>query len=143
MQREAPNLSGGVQRMPFEKGDKNINRAGSPPLEERKDEPEHVQQIKASELRAAVGRLRRAMPRALQLLIDAMDNESIDMKDRLKYGKDVYDLYLKSVGLDMSLKKAKHAMKQGKEVKEEQEEEEKVQVPAVVFTLHKNGTNDK
>lgn len=131
--------------MPFVKGNPDANRKGRPSVENQKQEPEHVQEIKASELRASVRRLRLAVPKALALLIEAMENEDIDLEKRLKYGKEIYDLYLKSVGMDMSLKKAKHAMKTGKDIPEKDDDEEKVKVPAVVFTLHeskKTGTKE-
>lgn len=121
--------------MPFAKGSEDINRNGRPSVDEQKEEAEHLLQIKASELRASIGRLRRASPKALQILIENMENEDIPLKDRMKYAKDVFDLYVKAVGMDASLKKSKHAMKQGKDIPDESEEQNE-KPPAVVFTLH-------
>lgn len=120
--------------------DERRNLEGRPSVEQQKDEPERHQQIKASELRSSVNTLRRAVPRALRLLIENMDNEEIPLKDRMKNGKEIFDLYLKAVSGDMALKKAKHAMKNNPQGSDKEDDEDKPQVPAVVFQLHKTGT---
>lgn len=111
--------------MPFVKGDNNINRNGRP-TKERIEEKE----LKAGELDAVIRRLRRASPKALNILMQGMEDESIPMKDRMKYAKDIYDLYLKTLGVDVSIKRGKNA-------NVSEEEEEKPALPAVVFKLHK------
>ena len=124
--------------MVFKANDPNICKQGRIADADAKEEPERLQEIKASELRAAMRRLRAAVPSALSKMVDAMNNPEIPEKDQIKYCKDVYDLYLKTVGMDMALKKAKAAIKQGKA--DQEETEEKIKPPAVVFTLHKTGT---
>ena len=119
--------------MVFKANDPDICKNGRVADVDAKEEPERLQEIKASELRAAMRRLRAAVPSALRTMVEAMDNPEIPEKDRIKYCKDVYDLYLKTVGMDMALKKAKAAIKQGKA--DQEETEEKVKPPAVVFTL--------
>lgn len=116
--------------MPFVKGDNNINRNGRP-TKERIEEKE----LKAGELDAVIRRLRRVTPKALTILVQGMEDESIPMKDRMKYAKDLYDLYLKTLGVDVSIKRGKTASVD--------DEEEKPAVPAVVFKLHttKTGTD--
>ena len=115
--------------MPFVKGDNNINRSGRP-TKERIEEKE----LKAGELDNSIRRLRRATPKALTILMQGMEDESIPMKDRMKYAKDLYDLYLKTLGVDVNIKRGKTAS---------DDEEEKPTVPAVVFKLHttKTGTD--
>lgn len=115
--------------MPFVKGDNNINRNGRP-TKERIEEKE----LKAGELDNSIRRLRRATPKALTILMQGMEDESIPMKDRMKYAKEIYDLYLKTLGVDVSIKRGKTASVD--------DEGEKPTVPAVVFKLHttKTGT---
>ena len=117
--------------MPFVKGDNNINRNGRP-TKERIEEKE----LKAGELDNSIRRLRRATPKALTILMQGMEDESIPMKDRMKYAKDIYDLYLKTLAMDVSIKR-------GKTSSVSDDEEEKPVVPAVVFKLHtsKTGTD--
>ena len=115
--------------MPFVKGQSgNMNGR---PTKERIEEKE----LKAGELDAVIRRLRRASPKALTILMQGMEDESIPMKDRMKYAKDLYDLYLKTLGVDVSIKRGKTASVD--------DGEEKPVVPAVVFKLHttKTGTD--
>lgn len=123
--------------MPFVKGDDNINRNGRP-TKERIQEKIEIQELKAGELDNVIKRLRRASPKALTILMQGMEDESIPMKDRMKYAKDIYDLYLKTLGVDVSIKR-------GKTSSVSDDEEEKPVVPAVVFKLHtsKTGTENK
>ena len=110
--------------MPFVKGQSgNMNGR---PTKERIEEKE----LKAGELDAVIRRLRRASPKALNILMQGMEDESIPMKDRMKYAKDIYDLYLKTLGVDVKIKRGKNA-------NVSEEEEEKPALPAVVFKLHK------
>jgi hypothetical protein len=110
--------------MPFVKGQSgNMNGR---PTKERIEEKE----LKAGELDAVIRRLRRASPKALNILMQGMEDESIPMKDRMKYAKDIYDLYLKTLGVDVNIKRGKNASVS-------EEEEEKPALPAVVFKLHK------
>lgn len=117
--------------MPFVKGDNNINRDGRPPKEKTEG-----QGIQPSELDSVIRRLRRASPKALTLLVQGMEDDSVPMKDRMKYAKEIYDLYLKTLGVDVSIKR-------GKTSSVSDDEEEKPVVPAVVFKLHtsKTGTD--
>lgn len=119
--------------MPFVKGDKNINRNGTPTLEEREEKV-----LQSGELDNAIRKLRRVCPKALNILIRGMEDETIPMKDRMKYAKDIYDLYLKTIGVDVTMKKAK--------TNSVDEVEDKPIIPAVVFKLHetkKTGTESK
>jgi hypothetical protein len=119
-------------------GDPNrINRSGPPTLEQRAEREATLVTVRDKELRKVLSRLRLASPKALAILIESMEDESIPMASRIKYAKDIYDLYLKTIGMDISIKKAKATNAPA-------EEEEKQTIPAVVFKLHetkKTGTN--
>ncbi len=115
--------------MPFVKGHSgNIN--GRPPKEKTEERG-----IQPSELDSVIRRLRRASPKALTLLVQGMEDDSVPMKDRMKYAKEIYDLYLKTLGVDVSLKKSKTT-----ENTDGSSEEDKPVVPAVVFKLHTSKT---
>ena len=116
--------------MPFVKG-RSGNMNGRP-NKERMEEKE----LQAGELDVVIKRLRRASPKALTILMKGMEDESIPLKDRMKYAKEIYDLYLKTLGVDVSIKR-------GKTASVSDDEEEKPVVPAVVFKLHtsKTGTD--
>ena len=114
--------------MPFVKGHSgNIN--GRPPKEKTEERG-----IQPSELDSVIRRLRRASPKALTLLVQGMEDDSVPMKDRMKYAKEIYDLYLKTLGVDVNLKKSKAAENT------DGSEEDKPVVPAVVFKLHTSKT---
>ena len=116
--------------MPFVKGQSgNMNGR---PTKDRIEEKE----LQAGELDSVIRRLRRASPKALTILMQGMEDDTIPMKDRMKYAKEIYDLYLKTLGVDVSIKRGKNASVSD-------DEEEKPVVPAVVFKLHtsKTGTD--
>lgn len=123
--------------MPFVKGDNNINRNGRPTKEEHAERVEE-RELKVGELDSVIKKLRRVCPKALNILIRGMEDETIPMRDRMKYAKDIYDLYLKTIGVDVTMKKANTSAVSN--------EEDKPVVPAVVFKLHetrKTGTDSK
>ena len=113
--------------MPFVKGQSgNIN--GRPTKEKTGERG-----IQPSELDSVIRRLRRASPKALTLLVQGMEDDSVPIKDRMKYAKEIYDLYLKTLGVDVNIKRSKNSGSG-------EEEEEKPVVPAVVFKLHTSKT---
>ena len=113
--------------MPFVKGQSgNIN--GRPTKEKTEERG-----IQPSELDSVIRRLRRASPKALTLLVQGMEDDSVPIKDRMKYAKEIYDLYLKTLGVDVNIKRSKNSGSG-------EEEEEKPVVPAVVFKLHTSKT---
>lgn len=123
--------------MPFVKGDDNINRDGRPTKEEHAVRVEE-RELKAGELDNVIKKLRRVCPKALNILIRGMEDETIPMRDRMKYAKDIYDLYLKTIGVDVTMKKANTPSVSN--------EDEKPAIPAVVFKLHetkRTGTDNK
>ena len=107
--------------MPFEKNDPNINSAGRPEGSTLKDPG-------SEELGSIIRRMKRACPRAVQMIIDAMDDESIPKKDGLKYCKELFDSYMKALGMEQSLR--------DKNAPAADNENKKPAAPAVVFTLH-------
>lgn len=120
--------------MPFVKG-RSGNIYGRPPKEKTEE-----RDTQPSELDSVIRRLRRASPKALTLLVQGMEDDSVPMKDRMKYAKEIYDLYLKTLGVDANLKKSKTTENT------DGGEEDKPVIPAVVFKLHetrKTGTDSK
>ena len=84
-----------------------------------------------TELSAVLRKLKRASGDAVGLMIAAMHNPEFKEESRLKYAKDVYDLYLKTLGVDKSLKSVQNANPETPEATEDEE----VDVPKVVFKI--------
>src|SRR5574338_453975 len=67
----------------------------------------------SAELGSILRRMKRACPRAVQMIIDAMDDESIPKKDRLKYSKELFDAYIKALSMETSLRNKGKATPEG------------------------------
>jgi hypothetical protein len=107
----------------FEPG-KSGNPRGRPTKE-----MQALRDMDKSELEAVLKKLKRASPEAVTLIIAAMHDETIPKKDRLRYAKEVFDMFTKAISLDNTLRKNDN----GSTPAETEDDEPKQ--PAVVFKL--------
>ena len=102
------------------------NKRGRPTKEEQA-----LRGLTETELSGVLRKLKRASGDAVGLMIAAMHNPEFSETTRLKYAKDVYDLYLKTIGLDNNLKKG--STDKPDDVKPDADDE--INVPKVVFKI--------
>ena len=102
------------------------NKRGRPTKEEMA-----LRGLTETELSGVLRKLKRASGDAVGLMIAAMHNPDFSETTRLKYAKDVYDLYLKTIGVDSNLKK----VQTDKPETVKPDEDDEINVPQVVFKI--------
>lgn len=102
------------------------NKRGRPTKEEMA-----LRGLTETELAGVLRKLKRASGEAVGLMISAMHNPEFSEVSRLKYAKDVYDLYLKTLGVDKSLK----SVQTEKPDAQKPDDEDDIEVPKVVFKI--------
>ncbi len=90
--------------MAFEPG-KSGNPKGRPTKEEQA-----LRGLSQNELKGLLRQFKKAAPDAVAKIIAAMDDESIPKATRLKYAKEVFDMYVKTLQVDKQLKKEDGAL---------------------------------
>lgn len=114
--------------MAFEPG-KSGNPNGRPSKERMA-----AKNLDKKELEALLRKCSKASPRALQLIIDAMDNDQLPLKDRLKYASEVFGMHMTSLRAQNMLDNAGAKSEQSSGADGEEQVDAK---PAVVFNLVK------